>query len=107
MQADAGLQQVGDLGQRHATDHRDRINSVCSICGDLVNICTRNHPRDPWGRPGAGVCRPASHCVDDTERFAGHLAIELPAIFTFLWDPSIDATNRRADQANPVRCGHP
>ncbi len=30
--------------------------------------------------------------LDDTERFAAHLAIEFPAVFTFLWDPSVDAT---------------
>ena len=27
------------------------------------------------------------------------MAIEFPAIFTFLWDPSVDATNWRAEQA--------
>ena len=37
--------------------------------------------------------------LDDAERFAAHLAIEFPAIFTFLWDPSVDATNWRAEQA--------
>ncbi len=33
------------------------------------------------------------------ERFAGHLAREFPAVFLFLRDPSIDATNWRAEQA--------
>jgi len=33
------------------------------------------------------------------QRFAAHLAIEYPAIFTFLLDPMIDATNWRAEQA--------
>ena len=37
--------------------------------------------------------------LDDTERFAAHLATEFSAIFTFLWDPSVDATNWRAEQA--------
>ena len=37
--------------------------------------------------------------LDDAERFAAHLASEFPAIFTFLWDPSVDATNWRAEQA--------
>ena len=37
--------------------------------------------------------------LDDTERFAGHLATEFPAVFLFLWDPSLDATNWRAEQA--------
>ena len=36
--------------------------------------------------------------LDDAERFAAHLASEFPAIFTFLWDPSVDATNWRAEQ---------
>ncbi len=33
------------------------------------------------------------------ERFAKHLANEFPAVFLFLCDPSIDATNWRAEQA--------
>ena len=37
--------------------------------------------------------------LDDTERFAAHLASQFPAIFTFLRDPSVDATNWRAEQA--------
>ena len=37
--------------------------------------------------------------LDDAERFAAHLAAEFPAVFLFLWDPSLDATNWRAEQA--------
>ncbi len=37
--------------------------------------------------------------LDDAECFAAHLASEFGAIFTFLWDPSVDATNWRAEQA--------
>ena len=38
--------------------------------------------------------------LDDAERFAAHLANEFPAVFlSFLWDPSLDATNWRAEQA--------
>jgi len=33
------------------------------------------------------------------QRFAAHLAIELPAVFGFLFDPSVDATNWRAEQS--------
>ena len=33
------------------------------------------------------------------QRLAAHLAIESPALFGFLFDPSIDATNWRAEQA--------
>lgn len=29
-------------------------------------------------------------------RFATHLAVEFPAVFAFLWNPSVDATNCRA-----------
>ena len=36
--------------------------------------------------------------LDDAERFAAHLAIEFAALFTFLWDPSVDATNWRANK---------
>ena len=37
--------------------------------------------------------------LDAAERFAAHLATEFPAVFGFLWDPSVDATNWRAEQA--------
>ena len=43
--------------------------------------------------------------LDDAERFAAHVATEFPAVFLFLWDPSLDATNWRAEQA--ARRGHP
>ena len=36
---------------------------------------------------------------DDARRFAAHLATEFPAVFLFLADPSVDATNWRAEQA--------
>jgi transposase len=37
--------------------------------------------------------------VDDVQRFARHLETELPALFSFLVDPDLDATNWRAEQA--------
>ena len=37
--------------------------------------------------------------LDDAECFAAHLATEFSAVFLFLWDPSLDATNWRAEQA--------
>jgi transposase len=37
--------------------------------------------------------------VADVERFAAHLSVEFPAIFSFLFDPTLDATNWRAEQA--------
>jgi hypothetical protein len=33
------------------------------------------------------------------QRFAAHLATELPAVFGFPFDPTVDATNWRAEQA--------
>ena len=33
------------------------------------------------------------------QRFAAHLSFELPALFGFLFDPAVDATNWRAEQA--------
>jgi len=33
------------------------------------------------------------------QRLAAHLTTELPAVFAFLWEPGIDATNWRAEQA--------
>ena len=37
--------------------------------------------------------------IPDVQRFARHLMTELPAIFSFLVDPALDATNWRAEQA--------
>ncbi len=37
--------------------------------------------------------------VADVERFAAHLTVEFPALFSFLFDPTVDATNWRAEQA--------
>ena len=38
----------------------------------------------------------------DAERFAKHLANEFPAVFLFLCDPSIEATNWRAEAGHPA-----
>ena len=32
------------------------------------------------------------------QRFVAHLALELPAVFRFLFDPAVNATNWRAEQ---------
>jgi transposase len=37
--------------------------------------------------------------VPDVQRFARHLTTELPALFSFLVEPALDATNWRAEQA--------
>jgi transposase len=45
------------------------------------------------------VCLDAAIRHADLQRFAAHLAVELPAMFSFLFDPTADATNWRAEQA--------
>ena len=37
--------------------------------------------------------------IEEIQRFARHLTVELPALFSFLVDPRLDATNWRAEQA--------
>ena len=37
--------------------------------------------------------------LDGAEGFAAHLDNEFAAVFAFLWDPSVDATKWRAEQA--------
>jgi transposase len=37
--------------------------------------------------------------IPDVQRFARHLEVEFAAIFSFLFDPDVDATNWRAEQA--------
>jgi transposase len=37
--------------------------------------------------------------IPEMQRFARHLTVEIPALFSFLVDPDLDATNWRAEQA--------
>ena len=37
--------------------------------------------------------------VPAMQRFAAHLSTELPALFSFLFEPTVDATNWRAEHA--------
>jgi hypothetical protein len=37
--------------------------------------------------------------IQEVQRFARHLTVELPALFSFLVDPALDPTNRRAGRA--------
>ena len=46
-----------------------------------------------------GTVLDRSSTVADVERFAAHLTVEFPAIFSFLFDETLDATNWRAEQA--------
>ena len=73
-------------------DLRDRCNA-----GEL----SEHGMATARGRLNARLARliDAPPPLDDAERFAAHLANEFPAVFLFLWDPSLDATNWRAEQA--------
>ena len=73
-------------------DVRDRCNDgeltehgLASVRGRLV------------ARLGRLIDAPPA--LADAERFAAHLATEFAAVFLFLSDPSVDATNWRAEQA--------
>ena len=73
-------------------DVRDRCNDgalsehvLASVRGRLV--------------AGLGRLVDAPPRLDDAKRFAAHLASEFSAVFLFLRDPSLDATNWRAEQA--------
>lgn len=77
-------------GARAARSHRYRIGTV-SAHGLAVargHLITRLDAR--LEQPGG---------VADVQRFARHLDREFPAIWSFLFDPTIDATNWRAEQA--------
>ena len=73
-------------------DLRDRCNA-----GELSEHGTATARGRLIARLGRLVDAPPP--LDDAERFATHLANEFPAVFLFLWDPSLDATNWRAEQA--------
>jgi transposase len=79
------LQQALALRDRY---HAGRVTAhgLAVARGHLVNRVNRR-----LDQPGS---------VADVQRFASHLAVEFPALFTFLLDPmAIDATNWRAEQA--------
>ena len=79
------LQQALRLRDRHL-DGRVSAHGVAVARGHLIERMSRR-----LERPGT---------LSDVRRFAAHLAVEWPALFTFLFDPTtIDATNWRAEQA--------
>ena len=77
---------------RAGLDLRDRCNA--GQVGEHVLATAR-------GRLVGRLARliDAAPRLDDAERFARHLATEFDAVFLFPLDPSIDATNWRAEQA--------
>ena len=79
------LQQALALRDRHLAG-RVSAHGLAVARGHLIERLSRH-----LDRPGR---------VTDVRRFAAHLAVEWPALFTFLFEPSlIDATNWRAEQA--------
>jgi hypothetical protein len=78
------LQQALALRDRH---HRGEVSShgLAVARGHLMT------------RLGQRLDRPSR--VTDVRRFTRHLHREFPAIWSFLFDPTIDATNWRAEQA--------
>jgi transposase len=79
------LQQALALRDRYLTG-RVSAHGLAIARGQLIERLNRE-----LDRPGT---------VSDVRRFAAHLAVEWPALFTFLFDPTmIDATNWRAEQA--------
>ena len=77
---------------QHALKVRDRraADTISAHGVDVARGHLFNQLLDLLADPGA---------VDDVQRFARHLEVELPALFSFLVDPDLDATNWRAEQA--------
>lgn len=77
---------------QHALDVRDRrVAGTISAHGvDVARGHLFQQMLDLLDDPGT---------IPDVQRFARHLEVELPALFSFLVDPDLDATNWRAEQA--------
>lgn len=77
---------------QHALDVRDRrrAGTISAHGVDVARGHLFNQMLDLLDDPGL---------LPDMQRFARHLTVELPALFSFLVDPDLDATNWRAEQA--------
>ncbi len=77
---------------QHALAVRDRraAGTISARGVDVARGHLFNQVLDLLADPGT---------IPDVQRFARHLEIELPALFSFLVDPDLDATNWRAEQA--------
>ncbi|HYN07932.1 MAG TPA: IS66 family transposase [Vicinamibacterales bacterium] len=77
---------------QHALAVRDRrAAGIMSAHGvDVARGHLFNQVLDSLEEPGT---------IQEVQRFARHLTVELPALFSFLVDPTLDATNWRAEQA--------
>ncbi len=77
---------------QHALEVRDRraAGTISAHGVDVARGHLFNQVLDLLDDPGP---------IEDVQRFARHLTVELPALFSFLVDPDLDATNWRAEQA--------
>lgn len=77
---------------QRALDVRDRrVAGTISAHGvDVARVHLFNQMLDLLEDPGL---------MPDMQRFARHLTVELPTLFSCLVDPDLDATNWRAEQA--------
>lgn len=77
---------------QHALNVRDRwaAGTISAHGVDVARGHLFNQVLDVLDAPGP---------IPDVQRFARHLTVELPALFSFLVDPNLDATNWRAEQA--------
>ena len=77
---------------QHALEVRDRhrAGTISAHGVDVARGHLFNQMLDLLDDPGL---------IPDMQRFARHLTVELPALFSFLVDPDLDATNWRAEQA--------
>ena len=77
---------------QHALDVRDRLaaGEISAHGAAIARGHLLSQLLDVLDAPGT---------LADNHRLAPHLTTELPALFSFLFDPSLDATNWRAEQA--------
>jgi len=101
------IQRCKELQQKHPySSWGPKVKAVLQAGLDVRDRCrsgelTRHGLDSLRGRLEARLGRliDAPPPLKDAKRFAKHLATEFPAVFLFLRDPSIDATNWRAEQA--------
>ena len=97
---------------RHLQDDHPRSRWVVRVKAVLQAALELRDRRDAGGLSDHGLATARGRLLarlarliakpsplEAAERFAAHLAIEFPAVLAFLWDPSVDATNWRAEQA--------
>ena len=78
-----------------------RWGGLASWTNPMPGRCTDHGLASDRGRLVGRLCRviDAPLPLDGAEGFAAGLDTEFAAVFAFLWDPSVDATKWRAEQA--------